>query len=190
MNSLLFPLSFTKFQCKKRIERTFFSSVSTQKRWETAGSGATLPQYLPNPKNKFPVKFIFTYSVFVLLSTGKKTKTISLKVFTIIAFENWQKETKKGTLRSFNFKNLMLCLVVEHGKGELMRFDFCRLDAKIKIYGTGCFLLQKGLKIAPLGGAKKAPSSKNKTNIFFILTSFLKACVCYFLINFYFFTKW
>ena len=167
MNSLLFPLSFTKFQCKKKIERTFFSSVSTQKRWETAGSGATLPQYLPNPKNKFPVKFIFTYSVFVLLSTGKKTKTISLKVFTIIAFENWQKETKKGTLRSFNFKNLMLCLVIEHGKGELMRSDFCRLDAKIKIYETGCFLLLKGLKIAPLGGGKKHHLLKTK-QIYFL----------------------
>ena len=136
---------------QKKIERTFFSSVSTQKRWETAGSGATLPQYLPNPKNKFPVKFIFTYSVFVLLSTGKKTKTISLKVFMIIAFENWQKETKKGTLRSFNFKNLMLCLVIE-------------------------------------GAPSSKKKQQNKYIFYFILTSFLKACVHYFLINFYFFT--
>ena len=128
-------------------------SPGTQKGWETAGSWTTLPQYLPNPKNKFPVKFIFTYSVFVLLSTGKKTKTISLKVFKIIAFENWQKETKKGTLRSF--KNLMLCLIIEHRKGELLRSDFCSLDAKIKIYETGCFLLQKGLKVAPLRGNQK-----------------------------------
>ena len=35
-------------------------SASAQKSWETAGSGTTLSQYLPNSKNKFPVKFIFT----------------------------------------------------------------------------------------------------------------------------------
>ena len=63
------------------------------------GSATTLPQYLPNTKNQFPVKFIFTWSIFALLSTGKKGKTISLKVFKIIAFKNWQQETTKGTLR-------------------------------------------------------------------------------------------
>ena len=47
------------------------------------GSGSTLPQYLPNPKSKFPVKFIFTKSIFVLPSTDKKAKTLSLKVFKI-----------------------------------------------------------------------------------------------------------
>ena len=30
------------------------------KRWKTAGFGNTLPQYLPNPKIKFSLKFIFT----------------------------------------------------------------------------------------------------------------------------------
>ena len=55
---------------KKKIERTFFVSVGTQNEWETAGSGNTLPQYLPNPKNKFPVKLIFTQCVLALFSTG------------------------------------------------------------------------------------------------------------------------
>ena len=84
---------------KKKIERTFFVSVGTQNEWETAGSGNTLPQYLPNPKNKFPVKLIFTQCVLALFSTGQKAKTISLKVFKIMAFKNWQPETTKGTLR-------------------------------------------------------------------------------------------
>ena len=61
MGTLLFPLSFTKCQREQNIERTFFVSEGTQKGWGTAGSGPTLPQYLPNHKNKFPVKFIFTY---------------------------------------------------------------------------------------------------------------------------------
>ena len=52
-----------------------------QKGWKTAGSGSTLLQSLPNPKSKFPEKFIFTQSIFVLLSTDKNAKTISLKVF-------------------------------------------------------------------------------------------------------------
>ena len=58
-------------------------------------SGTTLAIYLPNPKNKFPVKFIFTYRIFVLLSTGKKAKRISLKVFKIMAFKKLQQETTK-----------------------------------------------------------------------------------------------
>ena len=74
-------------------------SAVAQKGWETVGSGTNLPQYLPNPKNKFPVKFIFTKSIFVLRSTGKKAKTISLKVFKIMAFKNWQQETTKDTMR-------------------------------------------------------------------------------------------
>ena len=45
---------------KKNIERTFFENADAEKGWETAGSGTTLPQDLPNPKNKFPVRFIFT----------------------------------------------------------------------------------------------------------------------------------
>ena len=37
--------------------------------------------------------------MFVLLSTGKKAKTISLKVFKITDFKKLQQETTKGTLR-------------------------------------------------------------------------------------------
>ena len=61
-----------------------------KKNWKTGGSGSNLPQYLPNSKNKFPVKIIFTQSIFVLLSTDKKAKTISLKVFEITEFKNTQ----------------------------------------------------------------------------------------------------
>ena len=61
VGTLLFPLSFTKCQREQNIERTFFVSEGTQKGWGTAGSGRTLPQYLLNRKNKFPVKSIFTY---------------------------------------------------------------------------------------------------------------------------------
>ena len=56
----MFLLSFTKCQREKNIERTFSMSVRAQKGWETAGSWTTLQQYLPNPENKVPVKFIFT----------------------------------------------------------------------------------------------------------------------------------
>ena len=62
-------------------------------------SGSTLPQYLPNPKSEIPVKFVFTWSIFVLLSNDKKAKTISLKIFIKVDFKNLQKETAKGTLR-------------------------------------------------------------------------------------------
>ena len=57
---LLFLLSFTKCQREKNIERRFFVRADAQKGRESAGSGTVLPQYLPNPKNLFPVKFIFT----------------------------------------------------------------------------------------------------------------------------------
>ena len=57
---LLLLLSGTKSQYERNSQRTFFVSAGTQKGWETAVSGNTLPQYLPNPKNKFSVKFIFT----------------------------------------------------------------------------------------------------------------------------------
>ena len=67
-------------------------SAGAQKRWKTASSRSTLPQYLPNPKSKFPVKFIYTESIFDLLS-------ISLKVLKIPDFKNLQQETTKGTLR-------------------------------------------------------------------------------------------
>ena len=49
--TLLFLLLLTTGQHEKNIENTLFVS---------AFSGSTLPQYLPNPKMKFPVKFIFT----------------------------------------------------------------------------------------------------------------------------------
>ena len=60
MDTLLFLLSFTKSQRDKNFERTFFINAGAQKGWKTVGSGNTLPQYIPNPKNKFPVKFVFT----------------------------------------------------------------------------------------------------------------------------------
>ena len=56
-------------------------------------------QYLPNRKSTFSVKFIFTYGIFVLLSTHKKAKTISWKLFKTMDFKNLQQETTKGTLR-------------------------------------------------------------------------------------------
>ena len=59
-NTLLFLLLFTKSQREKNIEKTFFVSAVIQKGKKTAVSGNTLPQYLPNPKIKFPVKFIIT----------------------------------------------------------------------------------------------------------------------------------
>ena len=59
-DTLLFLLSFTKCQREKNIGRTFFVSAGAQKGRETVGSGTTLPQYLPNPKNEFPRKSIFT----------------------------------------------------------------------------------------------------------------------------------
>ena len=59
-DTLLSLLSFTKCRHEKKIERAFFVSAGAQKGGETARSGTTLPQYLPNTKYKFPVKFIFT----------------------------------------------------------------------------------------------------------------------------------
>ena len=98
--TLLFLLLFTTGQREKNIEKTLFVSAGAQKRWKIAGSGGNLPQYLPSPKSKFPVKFIFTKSIFVLFSTDKKrAKTISLKVFKITEFKNLHQETTKGTLR-------------------------------------------------------------------------------------------
>ena len=64
--TLLFQLLFTMGQLEKNIEKTLFVSAGTLKK----GSGSALPQYLPNPKSKFPVKFIFSaQSIFVLLFT-------------------------------------------------------------------------------------------------------------------------
>ena len=68
-DTLLFLLLFITSQREKNIEKTFFVSAGPQKgEKKTGGSGNTLPQYLLNPKNKFPVKFLFTQSIFVLLS--------------------------------------------------------------------------------------------------------------------------
>ena len=55
-DTILFLLLFTTDQHEKNIKKAFFVSGGAQKRWRAAGSGNTLPQYLPNPKNKFPVK--------------------------------------------------------------------------------------------------------------------------------------
>ena len=52
-DTLLNLRSFTKCQREKNIERKFFVSAGAQRRWETASSGITLPQYLPNPKISF-----------------------------------------------------------------------------------------------------------------------------------------
>ena len=86
-DTLLFLLLFTKSQREKNIQKTLFVSAGARKRWS---SGSTLPQYLPTPKTKFPVKFIFTLKYIVLLSNDKNAKTISLKVFKKMNFKNLQ----------------------------------------------------------------------------------------------------
>ena len=60
VDTLSFLLLFTKGQLENNIEKIFFVSPGVQKRLRATGSRNTLPQYLPNPKNKFPVKYIFT----------------------------------------------------------------------------------------------------------------------------------
>ena len=64
-DTLLLLLLFTMGQCEKNTDKAFVSA-DVQKRWKTAGSGSTLPQYIPNPKSKFPVNFIFTMYCSVL----------------------------------------------------------------------------------------------------------------------------
>ena len=59
VDTLSFLLLFTMSQHEKNNVKTFVSA-GTQKSGRTAGSGNTLPQYLRNPKNKFPVTCIFT----------------------------------------------------------------------------------------------------------------------------------
>ena len=59
-NTLLFLALFSMGQYEKNIEKRLFVSAGAQKSWKTLVTGSTLPQYLPNPKSKFPVKFIFT----------------------------------------------------------------------------------------------------------------------------------
>ena len=76
-DTLLIRLLFTKSQRETNIKKSFFVNAGAQKRWKSVGSGNTLPQYLPIPNNEFSVKFIFTWSVFVLPSTDKKAKSIS-----------------------------------------------------------------------------------------------------------------
>ena len=73
----------------------------------------TLPQYLPNPKSKFLVKIIFTQSIFILLSTDKKAKTISLKLFKIAEFKNLHQEITKGTLRPLKQKTRPMTRTLE-----------------------------------------------------------------------------
>ena len=72
-DTLLFLLSFTKCQRKKNVERKLLVSAGAQKGWERANLGTTLPQYPPNPENKFPVKFTFTWSIFVLTFKWQKS---------------------------------------------------------------------------------------------------------------------
>ena len=64
---------------------------------KTAGSGSALPQYLPNPKSKFPYLWKVYLSYF--LSTVKKAQAILLKVFKITDFKSLQQENTKGTPR-------------------------------------------------------------------------------------------
>ena len=59
MDTLFFLLLFTTGQREKNIEKTFVSA-GAQKRRKTAVSGSALPQNIPNPISKFPVKLIFT----------------------------------------------------------------------------------------------------------------------------------
>ena len=44
---------------KKIFKKTLFASAGTQKKGKTTSFGITLPQYLPNPKTRFSVEFIF-----------------------------------------------------------------------------------------------------------------------------------
>ena len=70
---LLFLLLFTTSQREKNIEKTFVSAAA-RKRWKTVGSGSTLPQYLPNPKSKFPAKFILRKVYLSYFQLTKKLK--------------------------------------------------------------------------------------------------------------------
>ena len=100
-NTFLFLQLFTTGKRWKNIEKTLFVSAEALKRWKTAVFGSSLPRYLQNPKSKFPVKFIFTQSIFALLSTIEKAKTISLKIFKIKDFKRHTESTEaiKGTMK-------------------------------------------------------------------------------------------
>ena len=59
-DTLLFLLLFTMGQREKIYLKNIICECKCSKKVKKAGSGSTLPQYLPNPKSKFQVKFIFT----------------------------------------------------------------------------------------------------------------------------------
>ena len=71
-DTLLFLLSFPK--CKY-TESIFFVSAGLD-------FGTTLTEYLSN------LKFLTTQSIFVFLSTDKKAKKISLKIFKIMGVKS------------------------------------------------------------------------------------------------------
>ena len=58
-DTLLFLLLFTIGQREKNIEKTFCERRRSKK-VKNSRFWTTLPQYLPNTKIKFPVKFTFT----------------------------------------------------------------------------------------------------------------------------------
>ena len=92
-DTLLFLLSFTKFQREKNIEGTFFVSAGAQKGWELASFGTTLPQYLPDPKSKISSK------VCIYIKNIKDfPQTISLKAFKIMAFKTDNKRLQNVLL--------------------------------------------------------------------------------------------
>ena len=91
---------FTTSQREKKYWKNIACECRHSKKAKTEGFGSTLPQYLSNPRTKFPLKFTFAWSISVLLPTGKKAKTISFKVFKITDLKNLQQETTKGTLRA------------------------------------------------------------------------------------------
>ena len=53
--SFLFLLLFTMGQRDKNIEKTLFVSAGAQKKVKNSEFWEHFPQYLPNPKSKFPV---------------------------------------------------------------------------------------------------------------------------------------
>ena len=52
-DTILFLLLFTTGQREKIIEKTFIVSTGAQDMCKKAGSGSTLPQYLPNTRRNF-----------------------------------------------------------------------------------------------------------------------------------------
>ena len=112
MGTLSFLLLFTKIQCEENIEKTFVRT-GAQKVWRTAGSGDTLPQYLPNSKNKFPVKisYLCKVSLSYWQKLTKKQKKISLKVFKIMDFKTYTKGLQKVPLDlNEKMKNFIIIL--------------------------------------------------------------------------------